>query len=405
MNFRFIDDTVRGIVSFAFGLLIATATMLVRPLGGAPRLHRSSRRGALQVSGLSYLAATMILAVAFLPNIDRPDDRGGATAGLLDVGRFVATGGASNSILPLLAGAIGGTVLIEAVLRLVGARLTPFRRERFVATLEYQFGLFVLGCLVLISVVTFGEPPDWTASLVFPIFLLMSVPLAIQFYTLGCRNSTMGRWRRSLRWVHLRADATTALRRIPREPSKALLSLWNGGTAVLTFLFVVALGPALIGVAGLLTATLGARWLEQDGNRAVITIIGLNCDIASAKPTARAVAWNATAIPLAGWLGNLRLRAFGIDMFYNPVEADPGWRPALPAGRAGDLLRPGEAIELSGPLDAETARDLDGFGLRETGCRPLGGAGNIIFAGADGRLIATLDRRGPKPPAPPAASP
>lgn len=146
--FKFLDETVRGLVQFIFDLLGSTFTLLLHPFSGATKLYRADRTPEKQqISSVTYLTLALLPPLVVVPALlyaDRPD--GFAQEFTSRAVSFLVTGSPPQGFAPYAVGAIGGAVLAAALFRMAAwlRGLEGRRRKRLIVTMEYQTGIFIL---------------------------------------------------------------------------------------------------------------------------------------------------------------------------------------------------------------------------------------------------------------------
>ncbi len=213
--FKFLDETVRGLIQFAFDLLSSTLALLIHPFTGATRLYRASRSvDQQQTSSITYLTLSLLAPMAVVPGLFTGPQSHTAVHkfGLGEVTGFLMTGSPPKGFAPYLSGAIAGAVVSTAVFRSLARlrSLTGRRRDRFIMTMEYQSAFFILATtawlpFVLRRLTTTGEQAALAAAGLFLAIQLQA--FMVQFWAGLWRTATpyqaarltYGSWRRLLR--------------------------------------------------------------------------------------------------------------------------------------------------------------------------------------------------------------
>jgi hypothetical protein len=367
---KFLDDTVRGTVGFVHGFVKTATTLLAHPLSGSSRLQASvDDPSSEQISSTTFLALAMVSAIGFLYVLTSVA-AGNAPEGeeynpvLVGAARFAATG-TTAGIVPVVAGALAGTIVLSALLRLstrLGSHPGP-RRVYLVATLEYDFGFMILlGALLilaahLIYVMVTGGPgyqsqflPDWVGISVLATMALRLLPLAVRVAAMLSRRP--GSLPLPL-WVARRLDESVG------PPSQLSLALERPERAPrrtkgrFVALFVAAyLGCSALLLSSLYSAASVYDWLWAQENPRPLRLLQFTCEVdGNGILRATALLLNRSDQVLLDWRTDAHVE---IDAFTGvgrrTVTHWGTWHGSLPEDRASDLLRPGEMIELGGPV-------------------------------------------------------
>lgn len=386
--FAFLDGSVRGTVNFIYDLLRTTVTLVTKPVAGPLRLWQHYRSGSEnRISPLTYLTLILVLVSfaypAFQPFV-------GNRPGLDLLANFAAlltTGSITTALIPLLGGAIAGSVVMELILRALGLALRRGnRRERFIGVMEYELGGFLLIIIGSLLLQQLTSENTGTAIVILPFYAAAFV-IAVHFY-----GQLLGkpRWYRFAHSLPRKLEQTFRagpsswsswmLERM-RHPLTTLKSLAIAYLKLFLALLMI-FPPFFIVGAGLFTRGVATNWLvEQQQPTATITFLQFHCDLATTPMSAGAVAWNSSSKPALGWKANLR-----VELTDGNVERSLIWTPHWTDGRSGDLLKPGETGSLEGPLSLAGNRiaiDQVGTGAK---CQ-LSNAPNGIAVRSEGNTV------------------
>lgn len=383
--FKFLDDAVRGTVAFVYGFARSTLTLVVHPLRGPARLIAAARDpAASQIGPTTYLALAFAIAPLVLEAL------GGAenvpVPGMPDLARLLATGSLAGGLGSLLAGAVAGTITIDALLRLIGRlRLAGARHRRFVAVMEYEIGLScALGWLLMTLGMIWQMRPVFYLGLV-PFYLLVAL-MGFHFYSLLLRRprpyaSAKGLGRRLRRLVGIGAG----LRHLVRRPARlrALLGATLRASAGLLAGLLLLPVPFLIQLAGVFAQSRTATWLAGEQVRAAVVLLDLNCDFAASPGAVRALAWNGSGKPAIGWLDHLALE---LQADYRGPRA-LAWRPARDPAQPSDLLMPGTVRALRGELVGPIPESIRTRRLRNPRCIAFARGGSVRISSEGDRVL------------------
>jgi hypothetical protein len=377
--FKFLDDAVRGTVSFVYDFLNSTLVIVRHPIAGPSRLWRASRDPAKkQIGPTTYLTLAFLIA-SLAPVLATERDRGSEIGKALT--RLIATGSLTSDIVPILIGVIVGTICIDVLLRIISQRLSATRRERFVGVLEYCIGMYLLILAPLANAaqaflseetatVVFTAPSTWIVFF-----------LTIHFYALLFRRRRYYAWLRRVARVprELRRDGFMLSLRKGAKGAWSLGFLWFAKAYLMLAVWALAcLAPMSILLLAILANAETARWLsERPDGTAVLTVAGLRCGLDGDPLAARAILWNGSERPALDWSGRIWVRRVASDGLPGPRLR---WHVRLPENRRGDLLLPGESMELAGRISGLTSQSLPAAAMRGWPCI-LEGGGNVRLAG------------------------
>lgn len=383
--FNLLDEAIRGTIRFVFGYVYSTAILLWRPFKGPPELFaRNQNSSQEQLSSITYVAISILISTAVLldPWVAGADGPVGFFSGLA---RSIARG-EMNGFWALVGGTVAGTMFLAAALRAAArvAGIAGDKREEFIATGEYLSGVLVLGFALLALPLNLL---DYLGDTIFfvstdTLVILLLIVLMIMFILVPgaataihlvdrLRDSDRGRnW--TLRFL---ATAKTLARHPIQatrdlneltwefygiEPSQRRSFTFRPKMALFALMAyaLVLLPMGLVGVAifGGVTAT---GWLLGGEKVEKIRVMGLECSSDGSTATARAVAWNGSDEPQAGWLPrSVRLELILADEKDSYREDTGAWAPVAANGRT-DFLAPKQSLEIGGPValpkEAESA--------------------------------------------------
>ena len=385
--FKFLDDAVRGTVAFVYGFARSTLTLVVHPLRGPARLIAAARDpAASQIGPTTYLA----LAFAIMPLV--LEALGGAenvpVPGMPDLARLLATGSLAGGLGSLLAGAVAGTITIDALLRLIGRlRLAGARHRRFVAVMEYEIGLFYgVGLLLMLLGVAWQRKPVFYLGLV-PFYLLVGL-MGFHFYSLLLRRPRpyafakgLGRRLRHARLAGIRAGVRHPVRR-PARPRALLGAALRVSAGLLAGLLLLPV-PFLIELAGAVAQSRTATWLAGEQARPAVVLLDLQCDFAAAPSAVRAFAWNGSDAPAIGWLDHV---AFELRADWRSPRA-LAWRPPRDPAQPSDLLMPGTVRALRGELVGPIPESIRTRRLSNPRCLAFARGGSVRISSEGDRVL------------------
>ena len=178
--FSFLESIVQGLITFLYSFVLSIWWVLRRPITGPLRLYgRHARKDRRQLGGVTFLYLGMFasLFVIFRAiDFSAVGMFGAASAGIVQ-GPTMDMGG----LWPLIAGALAGTVAIDAPIRLWlrGRWGRQARREWFASAAEYSLFLAVVPSAFLGWFFGKGACPESVASLPWPAWAAAAlVPLA-----------------------------------------------------------------------------------------------------------------------------------------------------------------------------------------------------------------------------------
>jgi hypothetical protein len=355
--FKFLDEAVRGAIFFFYSIVATTLTMVRHPVAGPGRLWLASRTpAARQISPLTYLAA-MFVVLSLAQSVSLREAGPGGGAEFAGLARLFATGSVSSELVPLLAGALTATILVDALLRALARwRFRARRAEKFVAVMEYGSGFFLLFGGTLVVIISSFLAEEYASAISVPLIYAAGSLPALHLY---------GQLSKSRRWYGLirtlprkvrrtgQAGASAWLawlgRRLAR-PGKTLRLLGIGYLKVIAGMFVTLLA-ASIPTGGIVVGRVAGDWL-RDLQRpfAAVTLLNLECDLAH-EPIVRAIAWNNSSKPAAEWLRHVRFKIS--DEFGPRYDIEPrrlAWTLPRDAPGPRDLLLPGQVVGLEGTI-------------------------------------------------------
>lgn len=191
--FAFLENVVQGLVSFVYSLALSLWAIVRHPVTGPLRLHgRYLRKNRRQLGGITFLYLGVFLSLFFIfrsGDLTASEVLGAAGDGIIDAPSMDAGG-----LWPLIAGALAGTIVIDAAIRLWlhGRWGRQKRRDWFLAAAEYALFLAVIpsaflgwylgiyNCPANVSVL---PPLAWAAAgaigvLCVPAAVLLGLPLS-----------------------------------------------------------------------------------------------------------------------------------------------------------------------------------------------------------------------------------
>ncbi len=376
--FKFIDDSVRGAIRFVYDFLRSTATLVLHPVRGPYRLMARYRRGDIsQISPITYLTLALIVA-SLAPVLANERDRGSELG--KGLARLFATGAMSSDIVPILIGVIVGAIAFDSLLRILSQRLPAARRERFVGILEYCFGAFVLILFPLANTARafFGE--EGVNVVAIPI-LWLAFFLTMHFYSLLLRRRKYLAWMRRVSRVPAgvwRDGFLPSLGKGARR-ARSLGILWFVRAYFMTIVWTLAwLVPFFILMLAVMASVGTTQWLsERPDGAAVLTVAELRCGLGGDPAMARAIFWNGSERPALNWSGRLSVRRLAPDGRRGPLLR---WHARIPESRRGDLILPGDSIELTGRIAGLEQQPLPAGAARGWPC-VLESSGDVRLAG------------------------
>jgi hypothetical protein len=421
--FKFLDDTIRGTILFVFNFIGSTVTLLARPLTGSRRLLHSFRDAdARQISSVAYLTIAIGIASRIWPLANAfEEERGGLVGSFVTkVAKFATTGSTAGGFFPFIAGALCGSMLLCAALRLValGRGFAGARYHAFVTRMEYQFGAFIMiGSLAVFVADTALIDKAVLPMLGLLLIMLVALASAVQFYSTLVRTPRLlGLARALVRSAKLlRTNGWSAFEDAQAEAYRRWLGIrFKSGArpfvhtvvAVLLLSGLWILSLFCVGVAAgtVFAASTASNWIQrqEEGDTRPIVLIAFACDLGK-QPSATVLAWNRSSEPVVNWTRELVAEVHGLDGgTFDDILFPLHWRPQFISPREADVLAPGESAVLRGPVvvPAGVRSKLSDAQLLE--CR-IAEKGEIVRPASD--LSPKLDARPTDFPADGAASP
>lgn len=354
--FKILDEAIRGAILFVFDYFYISYIILRHPSSGATRLARRARRsGTDQLSSLTYLALSMLAAIAMLNSLVFRPGYSSETSGPVEVSRFFA-GSSIGSNAHLIIGAFAATALLAAFIRLITrwTTNTPDQSASFVAGAEYIVGLSALCASTwpwTADILTrWASRRDyWSYSNGIEIALFVVI---IPFFVLS--SVALGN--------HLEAN----LRRKRGVKPAARLRRGKATWSYEVFLASLALtgSLAILMAAMLVGRSLAGFLLEEERGARPLRLEAFSCDLMTPRPTAAVVIQNLSPRDGYGWLEDLELSVYASPARRGGLRSFPlVWQKQIAGNRHTDFIARGEWVEVSGDvaIPTTTRQALNGY--------------------------------------------